>query len=91
MIPLERGARLWKDASNAGLDAGCETNFRVWAAGLNSDLVSRIDTNTGDAVEYLLPRETNVRRAFVDNCVNPPVFWVGNHHLAGIVKVEPLD
>jgi virginiamycin B lyase len=38
-----------------------------------------------------LPRETNMRRVFVDNSTTPPTFWVGNNHRAAIVKLEPLD
>ena len=45
----------------------------------------------GQAVEYPLPRNTNMRRAFVDNTTNPPTFWVGSNHGASIVKLEPLD
>jgi streptogramin lyase len=56
-----------------------------------SDRVSRLDPKTGDFVEYLLPRRTNIRRVFVDNSTTPVTFWVGNNHGAAIVKVEPLD
>ena len=40
--------------------------------------------------EYLLPRQTNVRRVFVDNRTTPVTFWVGNNHGASIVKLEPI-
>jgi hypothetical protein len=53
--------------------------------------VSRLDPKTGEFVEYLLPRRTNVRRVFVDNSTTPVSFWVGNNHGAALVKVEPLD
>jgi virginiamycin B lyase len=56
-----------------------------------SDRVSRLDPKTGEFVEYLLPRTTNIRRVFVDNSTNPVTFWVGNNHGASIIKVEPLD
>ena len=46
---------------------------------------------TGGAVEYLLPRPTNIRRVFVDNSTTPVTFWAGGNHSAEIVKVEPLD
>ena len=42
-------------------------------------------------VEYPLPRDTNMRRMFVDNSTPKPTFWVGSNHGASIVKVEPLD
>jgi hypothetical protein len=38
-----------------------------------------------------MPRETNMRRAFVDNSTNPVTFWVGNTHGAAILRVEPLE
>jgi hypothetical protein len=41
--------------------------------------------------EYPLPRETNIRRVFVDNSTIPVTFWTGSNHGASIVKVEPLD
>ena len=42
-------------------------------------------------IEYLLPRQTNVRRVWVDDRRTPVTFWVGNNHGASIVKLEPLD
>ena len=56
-----------------------------------SDRVSRLDPKTGEFVEYLLPKTTNIRRVFVDNSTSPVSFWVGSNHGASIVKVEPLD
>ena len=51
----------------------------------------RLDTKTGEMVDYLLPRSTNIRRVFVDNTTTPVSFWVGSNHGASIIKVEPLD
>jgi virginiamycin B lyase len=56
-----------------------------------NDHIVRLNTKTGDAVAYLLPRETNIRRVFVDNSTTPVTFWVGNNHGASIIKLEPLD
>ena len=53
--------------------------------------VVRLDPKTGQTVEYLLPKETNIRRVFVDNSTTPVTFWTGSNHGAAIVKVEPLD
>jgi virginiamycin B lyase len=63
----------------------------AWAGGMNNDHVVRLNTRTGEMVEYLLPRATNIRRVNVDNSTNPPTFWVGNNLGASIIKVEPLD
>jgi virginiamycin B lyase len=56
-----------------------------------SDRVSRLDPRTGESVEYLLPRTTNIRRVFVDDSTGPVTLWVGSNHGASIIKVEPLD
>jgi virginiamycin B lyase len=53
--------------------------------------VTRLNTGTGEMVDYLLPRSTNIRRVFVDNTTTPVTFWTGSNHGASIVKVEPLD
>jgi hypothetical protein len=38
-----------------------------------------------------MPKDTNMRRVFVDNTTTPVTFWTGSNHAASIVKVEPLD
>ena len=52
---------------------------------------SFVNDRTGQVVDYLLPRTTNIRRIFVDETGQRPVLWVGSNHGASIVKVEPLD
>ena len=64
---------------------------RLGPAASNNDRILRLDPRTGQFIEYLLPRHTNVRRVFVDNQTKPVTFWVGNNHGASIVKLEPLD
>jgi hypothetical protein len=39
----------------------------------------------------MLPKDTNIRRVFVDNTTNPVTFWTGSNHGASIVKLEPQD
>jgi hypothetical protein len=56
-----------------------------------SDQVTRLNTKTGEAINYLLPRTTNIRRVYVDNATTPVTFWVGSNHGASIVKLEPLE
>jgi streptogramin lyase len=63
----------------------------VWTGSMLTDQVSRLDTATGQVVDYLLPRTTNIRRVFVDETGPRPVLWVGSNHGATIVKVEPQD
>jgi hypothetical protein len=50
-----------------------------------------VDIKSGQSVNYLLPRTTNIRRVFVDDSTTPVTFWVGSNHGAAIVKLEPLD
>jgi len=72
-------------------DAIADNAGYAWGGGMNNDRVVRLNTRTGEMVDYLLPRATNIRRVNVDNSTNPPTFWVGNNLGASIVKVEPLD
>jgi virginiamycin B lyase len=72
-------------------DVFLDRNGELWSGSMSSDRVLRFDPATGRSVEYLLPRQTNVRRVFVDNSTNPVTFWLGNNHHASIVKLEPLE
>jgi virginiamycin B lyase len=56
-----------------------------------TDEVTRLNTGTGEMVDYPLPRSTNIRRVFVDNTTTPVNFSTGSDHGASIVEVEPLD
>ena len=58
---------------------------------MSTDRVIRLDPKTGEVTEYPLPRNTNMRRVFIDNTTEPPTFWVGSNHGASIIKLEPLD
>jgi virginiamycin B lyase len=83
----------WKLATRwaSPYDVTIDRNEEAWTGSMITDQVTRLDTRTGQAVDYLLPRKTNIRRVFVDNSTTPVTFWVGSNHGASIVKVEPLD
>jgi virginiamycin B lyase len=68
-----------------------DRNGDAWSGSMTTDRILRLDTKSGATTEYLLPRETNIRRVFVDGSTTPVTFWVGNNHGASIVKLEPLD
>ncbi len=68
-----------------------DKNGEVWTGGMTTDRVIRLDPKTGQTVEYMLPKDTNIRRTYVDNTTTPVTFWTGSNHGASIVKVEPLD
>jgi hypothetical protein len=58
---------------------------------MNTDRVLRMNPASGENIEYLLPKFTNIRRVFIDDTTPRPTFWVGNNHGASIVKIETLD
>ena len=66
-------------------------NGEAWTGSMHTDLVTRLFPESGDMVQYLLPRTTNIRRVFVEETGPRPVLWVGSNHGASIVRVEPLD
>jgi virginiamycin B lyase len=66
-------------------------NGEVWTGSMHTDLVTRLFPESGDMVQYLLPRTTNIRRVFVEETGPRPVLWVGSNHGASIVRVETLD
>ena len=72
-------------------DVTADKNGEAWAVTEFSDTVLRFDPRTGQFTSYLMPRETNMRRAFVDDSAAQIKFWVGNTHQASIIKVEPLE
>jgi streptogramin lyase len=72
-------------------DVVADKNGEAWAGGEYNDRIIRLNPNTGQMIEYLLPGHTNVRRVFVDNRTTPVTFWVGSNHAASIVKLEALD
>ena len=71
--------------------ANFDKNGEIWASTMHTDRVVRLDPKTGNAVQYLMPSDTNMRTVFVDNSTTPVTFWVGSNHDHRIVKVEPLD
>jgi virginiamycin B lyase len=68
-----------------------DKNGEIWAGSMWTDRVTRLDPKTGQFTDYLLPRETNIRRVFIDNSTTPVTFWVGSNHGASVLKLELLD
>ena len=75
----------------APYDAELDRTGWVWTNNMMDDRVTRINTSTGQTVQYLMPIETNARRVSIDNYGAKPVMWIGAQHLAVVMKVEPLD
>ncbi|MFL6823934.1 MAG: hypothetical protein ACJ8FA_15355 [Xanthobacteraceae bacterium] len=72
-------------------DIALDKNEEAWTGSMLNDHIVRLNTKTGEFIEYLLPRSTNIRRVHVDNSTTPVTFWVGSNHGGSIIKVEPLD
>jgi len=72
-------------------DVMIDRNEEAWTGSMITDFVTRVDVKSGQSVNYLLPRTTNIRRVYVDNSTTPVTFWVGSNHGASIVKLETLD
>jgi streptogramin lyase len=71
--------------------ANFDKNGEIWASTMHTDRVVRLDPKTGNATQYLMPADTNMRTVFVDNSTTPVTFWVGSNHDHRLVKVEPFD
>jgi virginiamycin B lyase len=71
--------------------ANFDKNGELWASTMHTDRVVRLDPKTGQAVQYLMPTDTNMRTVYVDNSTAPVTFWVGSNHDHRLVQVEPLD
>ncbi|HVA95581.1 MAG TPA: carboxypeptidase regulatory-like domain-containing protein [Candidatus Dormibacteraeota bacterium] len=69
-------------------DMVADRNGDVWGGSTMTDRMMRLDPRTGQIVEYLMPRNTNIRKVFVDNSTNPVTVWVGSNHGASIIKIE---
>jgi virginiamycin B lyase len=85
--------REWEEPNpwSSPYDLVMDNTGQVWIGGVTNDRVLRLNPETGESVEYLLPRSTNIRRVFVDNSTTPATFWVGSNHGASILKLEQLN
>jgi len=61
----------------------------IWTGSMMTDRVVRLNPQSGESIEYLLPKSTNIRRVFFDEKRNS--LWIGSNHGASIIKVQPLD
>jgi streptogramin lyase len=71
-------------------DAQFDDKAYVWTAGMDNDFAVRMNTTTGEFVEYLLPLHTNVRHVEVQKSGNLSSLWLGDQHGNTIIRVEPL-
>ena len=71
-------------------DAQFDDNTYAWGAGMDNDLAVRLNPQTGEFTEYLLPHETNVRHVEVQKTGSLSSLWLGDQHGNLIIHVEPL-
>jgi len=71
-------------------DVVSDKNGFVWTGSMLSDRISRLDSATGNVLDYELPFRTNIRRVWIDNSTSPVTLWVGSNHDAAIVKLQTL-
>jgi virginiamycin B lyase len=71
-------------------DAQFDDKLYAWTAGMDNDLAVRLNTQTGEFTEYLLPHATNVRHVEVLKSGPLSSLWLGNQHGNTIIKIEPL-
>jgi streptogramin lyase len=72
-------------------DVWVDRHGEAWASTEFADRVSRVNTQTGEVTNYIMPGSTNMRRSDGDSRPKPAHFWVGANHTANIVRVEPLE
>jgi streptogramin lyase len=73
-------------------DAQYDDKTYVWAGGMDSDLIIRLNPQTGKLNQYLLPHQTNIRHVEVwkggPNELSS--LWVGDQHGATLTHIEAL-
>ena len=65
----------------------------AWGADMSTDLVQRLDVETGEWTSYLLPTSINTRHIDVQKSSNPAVLssmWTEGQQTSKIVHIEPL-
>jgi streptogramin lyase len=71
-------------------DAQFDDKTYAWTAGMDNDFALRLNTQTGEFTEYLLPHETNVRHVEVQKAGALSSLWLGDQHGGTLIRVEPL-
>jgi virginiamycin B lyase len=65
----------------------------AWGADMSTDLVQRLDVETGEWTSYLLPTSINTRHIDVQKSADPKVLssmWTEGQQTSKIVHIEPL-
>jgi len=71
-------------------DAQFDDRTYAWTAGMDNDLAVRLNPQTGEFTQYLLPHETNVRHVEVQKSGALSSLWLGDQHGNTLIHIEPL-
>jgi len=74
-------------------DVGFDDVKYAWGADMSTDLVQRLNVETGEWSSYLLPTSINTRHIDVQKSSNPNVLssmWTEGQQTSKIVHIEPL-
>lgn len=71
-------------------DAQFDDKLHAWTAGMDNDMAVRLNTQTGEFTEYLLPGRTNVRHVEVQKSGAFSSLWLGDQHGNTLIRIEPL-
>jgi hypothetical protein len=73
--------------------SGSTTSKYAWGADMSTDLVQRLNVETGEWSSYLLPTSINTRHIDVQKSSDPNVLssmWTEGQQTSKIVHIEPL-
>ena len=68
-----------------------DRNGYVYAASNMSERVMRLDPNTGEVVEYLMPTQFDSKKIAVHPATDRTEIWMSNKRNGQLVRLEPLD
>ena len=68
-----------------------DSSGHVYASSNMTERVSRLDTATGEVIEYLMPTDFDSKKITIDPTTDRPVVWMANTRNARIIRVEPLE
>jgi streptogramin lyase len=90
--PKTQKMKVWKAPTEwtRPYDAEFDDKTYDWSAGMDNDVALRLNTQTGEFTEYLLPHETNVRHVEVQKSGALSSMWLGDQHGGTIIHIEPL-
>lgn len=71
-------------------DAQFDDRGYAWTAGMDNDLAIRLNVESGEFTQYLLPGRTNVRHVEVQKSGAFSSLWLGDQHGNTLIKIEPL-